>query len=55
MGRKITLIMGENEYSGMTASAKEQVEMLQIAAQNSLLPALSEGALIWVSWRSWHR
>ncbi len=43
MGRKITLIMGENEYSGMKASAKEQVEMLQIAAQNSLLPALSEG------------
>lgn len=43
MGRKISLTISDIDYSGMTASAKEQVEMLQIAAQSSLLPALSEG------------
>lgn len=44
MGRKITVTIADTEYSGSTASAKEQVEMLQIAAQNGLLPVLAAGA-----------
>ncbi|ANI83289.1 hypothetical protein [Kosakonia oryzae] len=43
MGRRIEIEIDGATYSGVTASAKDQVEMLQISAQAGLLPLLGEG------------
>lgn len=42
MGRKIEIEVGGKTYSGATTSAKDQVEMLQLAASAGLLPVLNE-------------
>ncbi|WJV60998.1 hypothetical protein PCO87_13805 [Pectobacteriaceae bacterium C52] len=44
MGRKIEVEIDGVMYSGATASAKEQLEMLQIVTRNGILPALGEGS-----------
>lgn len=41
MGRSINVDINSVNYSGVTASAKDQVEMLQIAATSGLLPVMS--------------
>ncbi|HFK4650164.1 TPA: phage tail assembly chaperone, partial [Serratia marcescens] len=42
MGRNISVEINDVIYSGATASAKDQVEMLQLASQCGLLPAISD-------------
>ena len=42
MGRSINVDINGTNYSGVTAPAKDQVEMLQIAATSGLLPVMSE-------------
>ncbi|RAW93959.1 MULTISPECIES: phage tail assembly chaperone [unclassified Photorhabdus] len=44
MGRKIEVDVNGTIFSGATASAKDQLEMLQIAAKAGILPALSDGS-----------
>ncbi|EHD21778.1 MULTISPECIES: phage tail assembly chaperone [Brenneria] len=44
MGRKIEVEIDGVTYSGATPSAKDQLEMLQIATKNSVLPALGDSA-----------
>ncbi|WP_315707400.1 hypothetical protein [Brenneria uluponensis] len=44
MGRKIEVEIDGVMYSGATASAKDQLEMLQLATKNGILPALGEGS-----------
>lgn len=43
MGRKIEVIAGSSVFEGATSPAKDQVEMLQIAAKCGLLPAINDG------------
>lgn len=43
MGRRIEIEIDGVMYHGATASAKEQLEMLQISAQAGILPLLGEG------------
>ncbi|RNM07701.1 phage tail assembly chaperone [Dickeya undicola] len=43
MGRRIEIEIDGVTYSGATASAKDQLEMIQISASSSILPALSDG------------
>lgn len=42
MGRNIETEINDVTYSGVTAPAKDQVEMLQIASRCGLLPAISD-------------
>lgn len=42
MARNIEIEINEVTYTGQTASAKDQIEMLQIAARNGLFPALAD-------------
>ncbi|WP_219951438.1 hypothetical protein [Dickeya zeae] len=42
MGRRIEIEIDGITYSGATASAKDQLEMIQIAASSGILPALSD-------------
>lgn len=42
MARNIEININDVTYSGSTASAKDQVEMLQIASRCGLLPAISD-------------
>ncbi|HGM6324242.1 TPA: hypothetical protein ACKP8G_003943 [Serratia marcescens] len=42
MGRDIPVEINDVIYSGATAPAKDQVEMLQIASRCDLLPAISD-------------
>ena len=42
MARNIELKINDVVYAGTTASAKDQVEMLQIASRCGLLPAISD-------------
>jgi len=42
MGRNISVEINDVIYSGATAPAKDQVEMLQIASRCGLLPAISD-------------
>ena len=42
MGRNISVEINDVIYSGATAPAKDQVEMLQLASRCGLLPAISE-------------
>ena len=42
MGRNIETEINDVIYSGVTAPAKDQVEMLQIASRCGLLPAISD-------------
>lgn len=41
MGRSIEVIINEVAYVGVTAPAKDQVEMMQLASHNGLLPAMA--------------
>lgn len=41
MARQIEAGIGDELFTGYTASARDQVEMLQIAARNGLLPAVA--------------
>ncbi|EIM8479578.1 hypothetical protein [Serratia marcescens] len=42
MGRNISVEINDVIYSGATAPAKDQVEMLQLASRCGLLPAISD-------------
>ncbi|GKW27768.1 phage tail assembly chaperone [Pectobacterium brasiliense] len=44
MGRRIEIEIDGALYTGATPSAKDQLEMLQIATKNSVLPALGDNA-----------
>lgn len=44
MGRRIEIEIDGVLYTGATPSAKDQLEMLQIATKNGVLPALGETA-----------
>ncbi|OCA53944.1 phage tail assembly chaperone [Photorhabdus namnaonensis] len=44
MGRKIEVEINGTIFSGATASAKDQLEMLQIAAKEGILPAMSDSS-----------
>lgn len=44
MGRKIEVEINGTLFSGATASAKDQLEMLQIAAKEGILPAMSDSS-----------
>lgn len=44
MGRRIEINIEGVTYTGATSSAKDQLEMLQVATKNSVLPALGENA-----------
>ncbi|HDL7709696.1 hypothetical protein [Yersinia bercovieri] len=41
MGRQIEVVIGDTLFSGATSPARDQVEMLQIAAKSGLLPAIN--------------
>ncbi|ABS45805.1 MULTISPECIES: hypothetical protein [Yersinia pseudotuberculosis complex] len=41
MGRNIEVIIDDTVFQGVTSPARDQVEMLQIAARSGLLPAIS--------------
>lgn len=44
MARNIEIEINEVSYTGQTASAKDQIELLQIATANGILPVLKAGA-----------
>ncbi|QXF34270.1 hypothetical protein CE143_14765 [Photorhabdus luminescens] len=44
MGRKIEVEINGTLFSGATASAKDQLEMLQIAAKEGILPAMNDNS-----------
>ncbi|MBW5814483.1 hypothetical protein H0I54_14635 [Yersinia kristensenii] len=41
MGRQIEVVIGDTIFHGATSPARDQVEMLQIAAKSGLLPAIN--------------
>lgn len=41
MGRQIEVVIGATLFRGATSPARDQVEMLQIAAKSGLLPAIN--------------
>ncbi|HHH0339356.1 TPA: hypothetical protein ACPZAA_002603 [Yersinia enterocolitica] len=41
MGRQIEVVIGDTLFRGATSPARDQVEMLQIAAKSGLLPAIN--------------
>ncbi|ELI8480174.1 phage tail assembly chaperone [Yersinia hibernica] len=41
MGRQIDVVIGDTLFRGATSPARDQVEMLQIAAKSGLLPAIN--------------
>ncbi|HGF8958166.1 TPA: phage tail assembly chaperone [Yersinia enterocolitica] len=41
MGRQIEVVIGDTLFRGATSLARDQVEMLQIAAKSGLLPAIN--------------
>ncbi|EOD4105835.1 hypothetical protein ACULTK_004527 [Yersinia enterocolitica] len=41
MGRQIEVVIGDTLFRGATSPARDQVEMLQIAAKAGLLPAIN--------------
>ncbi|HHW4185000.1 TPA: phage tail assembly chaperone [Yersinia enterocolitica] len=41
MGRQIEVVIGDTLFQGATSPARDQVEMLQIAAKSGLLPAIN--------------